>query len=205
MPQTPSNQHDEDQSPHVTPKHHQIDPSQRGYCLYQLTQGVDVIAAILAVNKTVTIDHTDYEASNEYWSANGPPAKQGLSIVNTTQDGVEWGTPPELPGGFSPEAAQQTLDCGTTATWAATSSPAAGWYGTNRNGAKVGLSWVGSTLTWYISSASLPVSPTYVIDSGTTSLPLTYHADAPAPDTNQTWYAVSYSITTVPARLAPTA
>lgn len=202
MSQTPSNQHDKDPTPPQNPSHHQIDPSQRGYCLYQFTQGVDVIAAILSVNKTVTIDHTDYEASTEHWSANGPPEKQGFSIVNTTQGGVEWGTPPELPSGFSPEGAQQTLDCGTTATWTATSSPAAGWYGTNRNGAKVGLSWVSSTLTWYISSASPPVSPTYVIDASEVSLPLTYHADAPAPDTNQTWYAASYSITTAPAPTA---
>jgi hypothetical protein len=205
MEQTPSNQHDEANARRRKPKHLQIDPSQRGFCLYEITQGSGVIAAILAVSEEVTIGHIDYQSSTEYWSMNGPPAKLGCSLVNTTLGGADWGTPPELPGGYTMEGATEALDCGTTAAWVVTSSPAAGWYGTNRSGAKVGLSWVGSTITWYISSAVLPASPTYIIASDEASLPLTYHADAPAPGAGQAWYTVSYTLTAAPPSPAPTA
>ena len=198
MPQTPSNQPDKAQERHGKPKHLQLDPSQHGYCVYQITQSSDVIAAILSVNKEVTIDSIKYDASTEYWSTNGPPEKQACSLVNTTSDGLEWATPAALPSGYPLEGATETLDCSTTATWVATPSPAEGWYGTNRDGIKVGLSWVGTTITWHISSASLPTSPTYVIDAGEASLSLTYEADAPAPATGQAWYSVSYTVTTVP-------
>ena len=205
MDQTPSNQHDQAQTRRQKQTHRQIDPSQRGFCFYELTQGGNVIAALLAVNKEVTIDQVVYKDSTEYWRTDGPPANQECSIVNTTVGGAEWGTPPALPDGYSMEGATATLECGTTAEWALASSPAAGWYGTNRRGTKVGFRWVGSTITWYISSAGLPGSSAYVIEADETSVPLVYQAVAPAPGASQAWYTVSYAVAAVAPRSSPPA